>query len=112
VKSNGNAKSAAKQPLESPSGSVCGGQDEFRDFVATHVGAMRKGGGEWLACADAIESILAGERDEQRLCDNAGPISSMIIDTILRAIADPTTLSALRAYETLSPPHPTHSGIQ
>jgi hypothetical protein len=56
---------------------------------------MRQGGGEWLACADAIENILAGERDEQRLCKNAGPTASMIIETILRAIADPTTLSAL-----------------
>jgi len=80
-------------------GAVCGGQDEFRDFVAAHVSAMRKVGGEWLACADAIESILAGERDEQRLCENAGPISSMIIETILRAIADPTTLSALLSAE-------------
>jgi hypothetical protein len=78
---------------------VCAGQDESRDFVAAHVGAMRKGGGDWLACADAIERILAGERDEQRLCDNAGTISSMIIDTILRAIADPTTLSALMPAE-------------
>jgi tetratricopeptide (TPR) repeat protein len=78
---------------------VCAGQDEFRDFVAAYVNAMRKGGGDGLACADAIERILAGERDEQRLCDNAGPISSMIIETILRAIADPTTLSALMPTE-------------
>jgi tetratricopeptide (TPR) repeat protein len=78
---------------------VCAGQDESRDFVAAYVNAMRKGGGDGLACADAIERILAGERDEQRLCDNAGPISSMIIETILRAIADPTTLSALMPAE-------------
>ncbi len=74
---------------------VCAGQDDFRDLVAAYVGAMRQGGGEWLACADAIENILAGERDEQRLCENAGLTASMIIETILRAIADPTTLSAL-----------------
>jgi tetratricopeptide (TPR) repeat protein/CHAT domain-containing protein len=78
---------------------VCAGQDEPRDFVAAHVNELRKGVGDCLACADAIERILAGERDEQRLCDNAGPISSMIIETILRAIADPTTLSALMPAE-------------
>jgi len=74
---------------------VCGGQDDLRDLVAAYVDAMRKGGGESLACADAIENILAGERNEQRLCENAGLTASMIIETILRAIADPTTLSAL-----------------
>lgn len=74
---------------------VCGGQDDFRALVAAHAGAMHQGGGEWFACADAIESILAGERDEQRLCENVGLTESMIIETILRAIADPSTLSGL-----------------
>jgi hypothetical protein len=74
---------------------LCGGHDELGAVVAAYVDAIRKGGGQWLACADTIESILAGERDEQRLCETTGLTASMIIATILRAIADPTTLSAL-----------------
>ncbi|MEM9366221.1 MAG: tetratricopeptide repeat protein [Planctomycetota bacterium] len=74
---------------------VCSGEDDRSDFVATHVAAMRKGGGEWTACAAAIESILAGERSAERSCENTGLTGSMIIETTLAAIDDPNILAEL-----------------
>lgn len=49
----------------------------------------------WINLVAAIRRILAGERNEQALCAPLSLKDSMIIETILRAIADPTTLSAL-----------------
>lgn len=49
----------------------------------------------WSNLVAAIRRILAGERDEQTLCAPLDLEDSMIIETILRAIADPSTLSAL-----------------
>ena len=74
---------------------VCLGQEEARGLVAAYREAMGKAGGEWAACADAIEQILAGERDQETLCAPLRFDSSMIIETILRGIADPETLSPL-----------------
>nr|VFK41787.1 MAG: Tetratricopeptide repeat-containing protein [Candidatus Kentron sp. SD]VFK49362.1 MAG: Tetratricopeptide repeat-containing protein [Candidatus Kentron sp. SD] len=73
---------------------VCAGQEEHKDLVAAQ-DAMGQAGGEWRACADAIGQILAGERDEETLCAPLGFGTSMIIEAILREIADPETLSAL-----------------
>jgi hypothetical protein len=49
----------------------------------------------WTNLVAAIRRILTGERNEQTLCAPLDLEDSMIIETILRAIADPTTLSAL-----------------
>jgi hypothetical protein len=38
---------------------------------------------------------LTSERDAEVLCQTAGPEASMIIETILAAIDDPTTLADL-----------------
>ncbi|MEJ6480359.1 CHAT domain-containing protein [Nostoc punctiforme UO1] len=43
----------------------------------------------------AIRRILAGERDENILCESLGSEDSMIIYAILRGIADPQSLEAL-----------------
>jgi tetratricopeptide (TPR) repeat protein len=53
----------------------------------------------WSNLVAAIRQILTGERNEQRLCASHDFEDSMIIETILRAIADPTTLSALLPVE-------------
>ncbi len=63
--------------------------DDFR----TALSQMEKHG--WTNLVAAIRRILAGERNEQALCAPLDLEDSMIIETILRAIADPTTLSAL-----------------
>lgn len=72
-----------------------GGNEDARDVVGPFLDRWNQLGGENSQTAEAARRILAGERDEQRLCENAGATASMIIETILRAIADPTTLSAL-----------------
>jgi len=72
-----------------------GGNEDARVAVGPLLDRWNQLGGENAQTAEAIRRILAGERDEQRLCENAGLTASMIIETILRAIADPTTLSAL-----------------
>ncbi|HPM82263.1 MAG TPA: tetratricopeptide repeat protein [Candidatus Anammoximicrobium sp.] len=63
--------------------------DDFR----TALSQMEKHG--WTELVAAIRRILAGERNEQALCAPLDFEDSMIIETILRAIADPRTLSAL-----------------
>ncbi|MHC5890800.1 hypothetical protein, partial [Nostoc sp.] len=45
----------------------------------------------------AIRRILAGERDENILCEPLNSEESMIISAILRGIADPQSLEALLA---------------
>ena len=49
----------------------------------------------WTNRVTAVRQILAGERNEQVLVAPLDLEDSMIIETILRSIADPTTLSAL-----------------
>jgi tetratricopeptide (TPR) repeat protein len=63
------------------------------DAFRTALWQMEEHGGTNLVAA--IRRILAGERIEQALCSPLDLEDSMIIETILRAIADPTTLSAL-----------------
>jgi tetratricopeptide (TPR) repeat protein len=70
-----------------------GKADEFRIALSQ----MEKGG--WTNLVAAVRQILAGERNEQVLVAPLDLEDSMIIETILRAIADPTTLSALMPTE-------------
>jgi hypothetical protein len=63
--------------------------DEFR----TALSHLEERG--WTNLVAAIRRILAGERSEETLCEPLDLEDSMIIETILLAIADPTTLSGL-----------------
>jgi tetratricopeptide (TPR) repeat protein len=49
----------------------------------------------WNNLFAAVHSILAGERDAETLVADLDPDSSMIIETILAAVADPSTLNDL-----------------
>jgi tetratricopeptide (TPR) repeat protein len=51
----------------------------------------------WQNLVAAIRRILAGERDENILCEPLDLEDSMIISAILRGIADPQSLAALLA---------------
>ncbi|BAY20492.1 TPR domain protein [Calothrix sp. NIES-2100] len=51
----------------------------------------------WQNLVAAIRRILAGERDENILCEQLYSEHSMIISAILRGIADPQSLAALLA---------------
>lgn len=51
----------------------------------------------WQNLVAAIRRILAGERDENILCEQLDFQDSMIISAILRGIADPQSLAALLA---------------
>ena len=44
----------------------------------------------------AIRRVLAGERDADALCASLDLADSMIIETILQALADPSTLTDLQ----------------
>jgi tetratricopeptide (TPR) repeat protein len=70
-----------------------GKADEFRIALSQ----MEQRG--WTNLVAAVRQILAGERNEQVLVAPLDFEDSMIIETILRAIADPTTLSALMPAE-------------
>lgn len=72
-----------------------GGNEKARDTVEPLLDDWTRLGGENAQAAEAARRILAGERDEHRLCENTNLTASMIISTILRAIADPSTLSEL-----------------
>jgi len=47
----------------------------------------------WTSLVAAIRRLLAGERDADVLCEGLGLEDSMIIETILHALADPSTLN-------------------
>jgi tetratricopeptide (TPR) repeat protein len=51
----------------------------------------------WTNLVAAIRKLLSGERDPDALCQDLSLQSSMIVDTILQALADPATLEALLA---------------
>jgi len=73
----------------------CAGQSEVREFVMQHQTAMRQGGSAWTAIADAIDCIIAGERDETTLCEGLELDQALIIETILTGLEAPDTLSDL-----------------
>ena len=56
-------------------------------------GIEQRGFGDLVA---AIRQILAGERDEERLCGTLDLEDSMVVMAMLRGIVDPATVEALR----------------
>jgi hypothetical protein len=62
--------------------------------------ALRDGMGEqWSRIADAIDLILAGERDEQVVCQALRVQEVSLVETMLRALKDPGLLQSLAADE-------------
>lgn len=82
-------------PLIVATHAACQGDPQARQVVAQYQEAMREGGPEWAKAADTLDRILAGERDVEALCEGLGPEPSMLIETILEAVADPSTLADL-----------------
>jgi tetratricopeptide (TPR) repeat protein len=74
---------------------ACFGQEEALPLVAAYQRAMRAGGEGSRRAADAIDRLLAGEHDADALYEGLGPDSALIIETILRALEDPSTLDDL-----------------
>jgi tetratricopeptide (TPR) repeat protein len=74
---------------------ACQGDQQARQVVVQIQAAMRKAGREWAKTADTLDRILSGERDVEALCEGLGPDSSMLIETILEALADPSALADL-----------------
>ncbi len=74
---------------------ACQGNPQARQAVARYQEAMRKGQPEWGKVADTLDRILSGERDAEALCEGLELNPSMLIETILEALADPSTLEDL-----------------
>jgi hypothetical protein len=53
---------------------------------------MREGEFEWRGLADALDRVVAGERDSLSLYADLGPDQSALIIYILEAIENPTGL--------------------
>lgn len=53
---------------------------------------MRQPGSGFAFLADALDRVLAGERDAGTLCADLGPDPSMLIEYILEGIANPDSL--------------------
>lgn len=51
----------------------------------------------WTALVSALRQILAGERDADTLCETLDLEDSMVIETLLAALADPASLQPLLA---------------
>jgi hypothetical protein len=71
---------------------ACSGQEEAIEFVAQQQRAIREVGEEWSRCADALDLIIAGERNEDKLCENLFFDPAVLIMAILRAIENPNWL--------------------
>lgn len=74
---------------------ACGGQEEARQAVSQKQAAMREAGERWSRVADTLDRILAGERDAEALCERLDFECSMIVETILGGIEDPSSLQDL-----------------
>ena len=57
----------------------------------------------WTKLVAALRRILAGERDADALCEALDLEDSMIIETILTGLSDPSTLSDLLPTEEPGP---------
>lgn len=49
----------------------------------------------WTALVTALRRVLAGERDADLLCEPLDAEDSLIVDTLLAALADPESLRPL-----------------
>ena len=83
---------------------ACAGQAEARDAFAQLQQAMSQGAPGWQALSRVLDRILAGERDETALCEGLHPDLALIVETILQALAGPSTLSDLLPPDAPEPP--------
>ncbi len=60
-----------------------------------HIRQANQAGGEAAEFARVIQRILAGERDRDPLCQGLSYQFSPVVETILEALADPSTLDSL-----------------
>jgi hypothetical protein len=65
-------------------------EQEKLDAVLNHYSDLG-----WNQLVSAVHRIVGGERDPGVLVVDLDPTDSMIVETILAALSDPTTLSAL-----------------
>jgi len=84
-------------PLISAVVATVGGHREAWSFVSKQQKLMRDGHKKWANLAQAIDLILIGQRDAYVLSANLDDLDlpSLIIESILEGIKDPTTLEAL-----------------
>ncbi|MEZ4617469.1 MAG: tetratricopeptide repeat protein [Caldilineaceae bacterium] len=72
------------------------GDGAARGTVDGYLAAMRQNE-ELKLMANALEQLLGGERDADRLCDGLHYDPAMLIETILAALADPAVLEKLQS---------------
>ena len=82
---------------------ACAGQAAGLQAVQQFQPRLAQAGPEWQALSRALDRILAGERDEDDLCEGLQFNAAMIIETILAGLADPATLSDLLPSEDSKP---------
>ena len=68
-------------------------EPEKADEFSTALSQMEGSG--WTNLVAAIRKILSGERNEESLCMDLDFEDSMIVETILQALEDPSILEAL-----------------
>lgn len=78
---------------------ACAGQKEANQDVLRQQVAMREAGEGWSRAADALDRILAGERNADALCEDLTLEGAMIVEAILAGLEDPSTLQDLRPAE-------------
>ena len=74
---------------------ACTVHEKARSALAQHQAAMRQAGSDWAKLADALDRLLAGERDAATLCEGLDFDTGLIMETILQGIADPASLENL-----------------
>lgn len=83
-------------PLIHVAVAACADHPKVSRQLAEHQAALRQGGTEWAKLADALDRLLAGERDAEALCHGQDYENSLILETILQGLADPDSLADLR----------------
>ena len=78
---------------------ACAGKPEARQALANFQQQLVQAGVEGQALSDALDRVLAGERDENVLCKGLSQNAAMILKTILHALFDPSSLNDLLPYQ-------------
>ena len=74
---------------------ACAGQAQGLQAVKQLQLMLAQAGADGQALSRALDRILAGERDETSLCEGLESHFTMIIETILQGLSDPSTLADL-----------------
>jgi len=76
------------EPLIAAIVAACQGNEEAKNALENEYPKMKAGSPDWIETANAIQKIVAGERDPEKLLAGAGSQSGLVIRRVLQALSE------------------------